>query len=145
MKNFYLYSASENSFYPVAAPEDSVVISSEIHTELFSNQENGMSIQPNKDGYPISVRQGKTYEYYHPNIEDWVIDPDLFSQYQREKEQELIEVKKSRLVEINDEIKMLERFTERSEQEEAKLQALITESQEIYRALNSFDNKEEGE
>ncbi len=66
---------------------------------------------------------------------EWTISEAAQIEKERLEEEALRMQKQQRLNEITKEIEMLERF-ERSAEEEAKLQSLIAESQEIYRDLN---------
>lgn len=75
---------------------------------------------------------------------EWIISEAARAEKERLEAEELRVQKQQRLNEITKEIEMLERF-ERSADEEAKLQSLIAESQEIYRYLNPPIDEAEAE
>ena len=141
MKQFYLYSAQENSFYPVSAPADSIQITEEKHTELFNGQSEGKAIKPNKSGYPINVEQGKPYEKWDQKTESWVVDDELYQEHLKEEKQRKIQSLHDDLDNIERQITRLERIKKRTELEEQELDQLIDQSTDLYRAIKEAEGE----
>lgn len=141
MKQFYLYSAQENSFYPVSAPADSVQITKEKHTELFDGQSEGKAIKPNASGFPINVEQGKSYEIWDRESESWIVDDELYQEHLKEENQRKIQSLHDDLDNIERQIARLERIKERTEAEDMELEKLIDESTVLYRAIKESDKE----
>ena len=146
MKQFYLYSRIENSFYPVQAPSDAVLITDETHHALFEGQSKGLAINANKHGYPINIRQGEKFEEWHPDLETWVMNTKAFAAYEKaEAEKALtaaaaekvnaLQVRKDELHAIENKITWLERIKDRTELEEQELDALIDQSTVLFREI----------
>lgn len=141
MKQFYLYSAEENAFYPVSAPADAVQITDEQHRSLFVGQENGKAIKPNRAGYPINVTVGKAYEVWDREEETWIVDEELYQKYLEEERHRQLQQMHDDLNMIEQKIVRLERIKKRTELEEQELDQLIDESTKLYREIQ----KAEGE
>lgn len=139
MKQFYLYSATTNSFYPVSAPADAVQITEEQHTALFNGQSEGKAIKPNKAGYPINVEQGKSYEVWDQKTESWIVDDELYQEHLKEEKQRKIQQLQDDLDKVDRDISRLERIKERTEEEEQELEKLYDESTELYREIKSLE------
>lgn len=142
MKQFYLYSAQENSFYPVSAPADAVQITEEKHTELFNGQSEGKAIKPNKASYPVNVDQGKPYEVWDQKTESWVVDDELYQEHLKEEKQRKIQSLHDDLETLERDISRLERIRDRNEDEEDKLQQLYDESIQLYRDIQVLEETE---
>lgn len=141
MKQFYLYSAQENSFYPVSAPADAVQITEEKHTELFNGQSEGKAIKPNHAGFPINVEQGKSYEVWDQKTESWVVDDELYQEYLKEENQRKIQQLQDDIDNIERQITRLERIKKRTELEEQELDQLIDQSTDLYRAIKEAEGE----
>ncbi|GGZ77172.1 hypothetical protein GCM10007161_05400 [Ignatzschineria indica] len=142
MKQFYLYSATTNSFYPVSAPADAVQITEEKHTELFNGQSEGKAIKPNKKGFPINVDQGKSYEIWDRESESWIVDDELYQEHLKEEKQRKIQSLHDDLETLERDISRLERIRDRNEDEETKLQQLYDESTQLYRDIQVLEETE---
>lgn len=142
MKQFYLYSATTNSFYPVSAPADAVQITEEKHTSLFNGQSEGKAIKPSKSGYPINVEQGKSYEIWDRESESWIVDDELYQEHLKEENQRKIQSLHDDLDNIERQITRLERIKKRTELEEQELDQLIDQSTDLYRAIKEAEGEQ---
>lgn len=146
MSEIYYYSAETNSFYPEQLLHSYILAESlpldmkKISIDIFLEYP-----QP-KDGY-VRMADNEGLPYWNPVAPsvfhklingEWVISEAAQTEKYRLEVEEINIQKKLRLQEITKEIELLERFTERLDEEEVKLQSLINESQEIYRYLNAF-------